>query len=298
MIVKPVCSMRRAARVAACGLAVAGLAGALMAFSATPAWADSATAPSIAGALGLAAALEPAPATLTASQLDIVVGSYAYRGETHDITARAAIEDAASLAAVANGDGTYAAPTAEMIVTYARNRILATLVEEAGIEVTEDEMTAYAEQNIGVGDIATVAQYYGMEEEQARRIIEESAAVVKLRDQVVGTVGPAPQAPVAPGSQDEAEQATEAYAAYVLDLVGDAWDAEAGTWTDAGAAYRQALGEDGFDGVTATYATAQLAYYVAYTLYQQEVTAQRLAWTTYVNGYLQDATICIATLRS
>lgn len=244
------------------------------------------------------AVLDLAPASLTEAELDTVVGTFTYRGEEYPITARAAIEDTVALASVANPDGTYAAPSADMIMTCARNRILAMLVEQEGVSVSEEEVAAYAQQAVGTSDIAVIAQYYGMGEEQAAGILAQAAAVVKLRDAVVGPVDPAPQAPVAPAAGSDGAAQTPEYAAYVLDLVGDAWDGAAGTWADEGGVFAQALASQGFDGKQASYEAAQIAYYVAYSLYQQQAAEQRAAWTDYVNQYLGEAGITIATLRS
>lgn len=237
------------------------------------------------------------PASLSADELDtVVVGSFSYGGETVEITARQAIEDSVSLASRLNDDGTYSAPTADMVLSCARNAILNRMVQEAGIEVTTDELALYAEQTLGTSDMATIARYYGMDEEQATRILADAAAVVKLRDATVGSIGAAPVPPVAP--EDAADAPTADYAAYILELVGDDWDAQANAWANADSVYCQALEDAQFDGETATYQAAQLAYYVAYSLYQQDAASQRAAWTAYANQYLGDASVQIYTLRS
>ncbi len=235
------------------------------------------------------------PATFTEDELDTVVGTYSYGGETHEITARQAIEDSMSLESDLLADGTYAAPSADLIVAYARNRILDELVQEQGITVSDEELADYAQQTLGTNDIAAIAQYYGMEEDQARAILTEAAAVVKLRDQVVGQLPVAPQAPVAPVDGDTAA-ALDSYGSYILDLAGAAWDAEAGAWADPAGLYAQALPD--FDGTAASFEQAQAAYYVAYTVYQQLAAQQLAQWQTYANEYLGNATIQINTLRS
>ena len=247
-------------------------------------------------ALDASGGLAATPGTLTEDELSTVVGTYTYEGQTYEITAREAIEDSMSLDLARNADGTYNAPSADVILTYARNRILNELVAQAGITVTDEEVATYAQQSIGTDDIATIAQYYGMGEDQARSILTEAACVVKLRDQTVGAVGTPPQPPVAPDG--DTTEATEAYGGYVRDLLGDNWDAVANTWANEDNVFYQALEPYGFDGTTATYEMAQVAYYIAYSLYQQEATAQLAAWQAYVNQYLGAATIQIGTLRS
>lgn len=281
-------------------LATAGLTAILAFGPAALAFADApatdTSEPAAPATLAAGAGLAATPATFSEDQLETVVGTYTYNGETHEITARQAIEDATSLDAARNADGTYNAPSADTILTYARNRILNDLVAQAGITVTDEEIAAYAQQSIGTDDIATIAQYYGMGEDQARAILSDAACVIKLRDQTVGALGAAPQPPVAPDG--DTTEATEAYGGYVRDLVGDAWDAEAGAWASMENVFAQALDPYAFDGTMATYEMAQVAYYVAYSLYQQEASAQLTAWQTYVNQYLGEATIQIATLRS
>ena len=245
-----------------------------------------------------AQAQDGAPAALTEAELDTVVATYTYAGETLSITARAAIEDSTSVEAVKNDDGTYAAPTADMILTCARNQILARLVAEAGIEVSDEELASYAEQTLGTSDFSEIAAYYQMDEDHARRIVGDAVAVAKLRDQVAGSVGDVPQPPTAPADEEGATSATEEYGSYVAGLLGESWDAASQTWADTDNAYYQALAASDFDGTAASYQTAQTAYYVAYALYQEQVAEQRAVWTDYVNGYFGQATISIATLRS
>ncbi len=235
---------------------------------------------------------------LAEDELDTVVGIYTYQGETYEITAREAIEDSVSLSSVANDDGTYEAPTADMILSYARNQILLSLADEAGITVSEDELLAYADENLGTDDLELIGLYYDMDADQVHEIIWESAMAAKLRDEVVGTIDTAPLAPMAPSTSEEAETPSEEYADYIIELVGDAWDAEAQEWTDENNIYCLALASGDFDGETATYTDAQTAYYLAYTLYQQELSDQYDAWIAYMNTYLGEATITIGTLRS
>lgn len=274
---------------------VAGLAIALAVVPATVACADSQATGGSASALTADLLGSPTPATFTEDELDTVVGAYTYDGKTYEITARAAIEDSMSLESDLVAEGVYAAPSADLIVAYARNRILDGLVQEQGITVSDEELASYALQTLGTDDIAAIAQYYGMDEEQARAILLEAASVVKLRDEVVGQLEIAPQAPVAPDEGDAAA-ATESYASYILDLVGQDWDAGSSAWDDAASVYAQALPD--FDGKSATFEEAQTAYYLAYSLYQQTAAQQLADWQSYANEYLGQATIQVGTLRS
>ena len=260
-----------------CGLAAVavGLAAVCAAGPVPFAAAQEAPAASAQAQDGAPAALAAAPAALTEAELDTVVATYTYAGETLSITARDAIEDSTSVEAVKNDDDTYAAPTADMILTCARNQILARLVAEAGIEVSDEDVDKEFVDAVG-----------------------DAVAVAKLRGQVAGSVGEAPQPPTAPADEEDATAATEEYGSYVAGLLGESWDAASQTWADTDNAYYQALAASDFDGIAASYQTAQTAYYVAYALYQEQVAEQRAVWTDYVNGYLGQATISIATLRS
>ena len=138
--------------------------------------------------------------TLTAGELDTVVGTYTYAGETHEITARAVIEDSSSLATAAKEDGTYDVPTADAILGFARNSIIMREAESRGITVTDEDVAAYAREVLGTDDYATIAATYGLTEEVAKRMLSESAVMKKLRDQVISDsgVGEAPVPPTQP----------------------------------------------------------------------------------------------------
>ena len=239
----------------------------------------------------------PVSASLSASQLSTTVGSYTYKGVRYDITAQQAIEDSVSLDSVRNDDGTYAAPTADMIISYARNRILADIVADNGISVSDDDLNDYLQQLMGTTDISQVAQQYNMSESQARTILNEAAGVKKLRDEKVGNVPQAPTAPVAP-SDGDTETANGDYYTYIVNLLGDNWDSDNKTWANTDNAYYDALKDATFSGDSANYEAAQLAYYVAYQQYQAQSSTVSAQWTDFVNSYLVDGAITVDTLLS
>ncbi len=237
------------------------------------------------------------PATITESQLDQRVGTYTYGGKVYTITARQAIEDSISLDSARNDDGTYASPTADMIVSYARNRILADQVSQAGITVSEEDLNDYLQSFAGTTDISAIASQYGMGEDQARQILSEAAGVKKLRDQVIGELPSAPQAPVAP-SDGDTETANADYAAYIINLLGANWDSSTGTWANTSNNYYTVLQDATFSADSANYEAAQLAYYVAYQEYQVTASSVGSQWTQYVNQFMEDAAITVDTLIS
>ena len=76
-----------------------------------------------------------------------------------DSTAREAIESQYSLDTVKDGDGNYTAPSADVILSYVRNKILLDAAEDEGITVSSKEMKKYAEDSIGTSDYKTCLLY-------------------------------------------------------------------------------------------------------------------------------------------
>lgn len=247
---------------------------------------------------GRTSAPVPVASTLSESQLDTVVGTYRYGDETYRITARDAILGTTSLESVMNDDGTYDAPTSDMILSYARNRILALMVEEQGITVSDEEVAAYALDTVGTSDMSLVADYFGMDVDQAQSIMAEAAAVRKLRESMTSTPSVSkPQEPTPP-ADGNTEVGTADYADYIIGLLGSHWDASTGTWADTDNAYYAALQNMQFAPGLANYEAAEAAYGVAYQEYAASAQEASQAWTDYVNRYLDQGSISIATLRS
>lgn len=90
------------------------------------------------------------------------MASYSYNGKKSDITAREAIESQYSLDTVKDSDGNYTAPSADVILSYVRNKILLDAAEDEGITVSSKEMKKYAEDSIGTSDYDTMAKQYGV----------------------------------------------------------------------------------------------------------------------------------------
>lgn len=247
---------------------------------------------------GRTSAPVPVAATLSEGQLDTVVGTYRYGDETYKITAREAILGTVSLESVKNDDGTYDAPTSDMVLSYARNRILALMVEEHGITVSDDEVAQYALDIVGTDDMALVADYFDMEEDQAREIMAEAAAVRKLRESVTSSPSvSAPQEPTPP-ADGGTEVGNAEYANYIIGLLGSHWDAATGTWADTDNAYYAVLQNMQFAPGLANYEAAEAAYGVAYQEYVASTQDASATWTDFVNQYLDQGSISIATLRS
>lgn len=237
------------------------------------------------------------PAAISEDQLDATVGTYTYDGSVYKVSARQAILDAVSLDSVSNGDGTYKAPTADMVLAYARNQILTQAAAQAGIAVTDDDLTSYLQEFAGSTDISAIAARFEMEPDQARRVLIEAAAIKMLRDKTVGVLPDQPDAPQEPADGDT-EVANETYAQYIIGLLGGYWDSSTGTWADTNNAFYQTLKEATFSQTGANYEAAQLAYSVAADDYTATLSSSNDQWTTYVNDLMSKAAITISTLQA
>ena len=229
---------------------------------------------------------------LSEDQLDDVVASYTYNGARHDITARQAIETQYSVDNVKNDDGTYDAPSAETILGYVRTQILLADADARGIEVTDDELTAYAEEALGSSDYDQLAEQYGVTADQAKEIVRENCLQQKLLEQVVpdSAGAAAPEAPSEPADGNN-ETVDKQYADYIIGLAGDEWDSEAGTWARTDGPFYQALSGEDWSADGATYTQAQTAYYVAYQQYATQTTESQTAWADYINGLYANANV-------
>lgn len=232
-------------------------------------------------------------ATLTEDQLDSTVASYSYNGKKSNITAREAIESQYSLDTVKDDDGNYAAPSADVILSYVRNQILLDAAEDEGITVSSKEMKQYAEDSIGTSDYKTMATQYGVSKDQAKQIVRQSATLQKLYKKKVGdTSASMPTAPTEPADGNE-ETASKDYADYIINLAGDEWDSSKGTWKDEGSTYAKAFADDAFTADSATYKQAMTAYYTAYQQYSSQASSASSKWTEYANGLYAKANISI-----
>lgn len=233
--------------------------------------------------------------TISESELDAVVGTYTYGGESFEITARDAIAQQSSLDAVRISEGTYAMPAAESVLSAARTAVLMREVEDHGITVSDEELLAYASETFGTDDIASLANTYGMDEETARARLSESAAIAKLRSEVVGELASEPAAPAKP-AKDAADKATEEYAAYIIGLAGDEWDSERGVWASDEGDYATALKEYDVRADAATYEAAQTAYNVAYQKHAASINAANMQWSDHVNTLLSEANLALSSI--
>ena len=216
------------------------------------------------------------------SELDATVATWKFKGASHKISAREAIESQYSLDNVKDEDGNYPAPSADAVLAYVRNRILLEEASKQGIELSDEDLSTAAEASLGTSDFSAIADQYGVSEDQAKQIVREQGTIQKLYQSVMDDAPVMPNAPAEPESGDENEANAE-YAAYIIDLAGDEWDAEAGTWAKLDGAYATALSGEEITPESATYAQAQKAYAVAYQQYMLESQSANTKWTSYVN---------------
>ena len=235
---------------------------------------------------------------ISESELDLPMATLTYAGTTEGITAREIIMANGSLETAMNEEGNYYLPSADAVLSTARNRVIDHEAASRGITVSDEDLAAFAEQNLGSSDYASIAQSYGMDEQSVIDVLRSSATMQKLRAEVVGTTSTAvmPEAPAELAEDADASEPTAEYANYIISLVGDEWDAAKGDWAAPTGPYATALANYEITADGATYEAAQVAYYVAYQKYSEEDSSTSRAWTDYVNGLLANAQIEISTL--
>lgn len=238
-------------------------------------------------------------ATVTEAELDSAYATYTYNGKKASITVREIIEQNGSLEDSLNEDGTYNVPSAEYALNAARTAILNSEVESRGIEVSEDDAKAYAEQALGTSDYEAIGATYGMDADAVKELIMENCRLNSLREEVIGGTLPSmPDTPTAPEEGKE-EEVTKDYASYIIKLAGDEWDAKKKAWKAADGAFATALADSStFSADGASYNDAQTAYYVAYQQYSQQQSEMGTSWTEFLNGLMSNASIQIGSLVS
>ena len=224
------------------------------------------------------------------SELDATVATWKFKGASHKISAREAIESQYSLDSVKDEDGNYPAPSADAVLSYVRNRILLEEASKQGIKLSDEDLSSSAEASLGTSDFSAIADQYGVSEDQAKQIVREQGTIQQLYQSVMDDAPAMPKAPAEPESGDENEAKAE-YAAYIIDLAGKEWDAEAGTWAKLDGAYATALAGEEITPESATYAQAQKAYSVAYQQYMLESQGANAKWTSYVNELFGEADV-------
>ena len=231
--------------------------------------------------------------TMEEGQLDGTCATFTYNGKKQNLSARQVIEGQYGLDAVKTPDGKYPAPGSEAILSYVRNQILVSEAEAQGLGASDKDVTKYAKDQLGSDDFEAIAQQYGVEVEQAKKIVKDNATISNLYNKIVPTPkGEAmPQAPTEP-ADGNADAASKEYADYIVKLLGKEWDAQKGTWASKDGEFYKALGESKtFTKDSATYKDAQTAYYVAYQGFAKKAQDANKKWAEYCNGLYANADI-------
>ena len=231
--------------------------------------------------------------TLSLGELGSTIATYSYNGQTTSVTADEVIE---ATGASALEDGSYAVPAARDVLAYVQNQILFSDAEARGITVSDDELTSMASSLYGTDDLSTLADAYGIDEDEVRESLRQGVLVNKLLDQFVTTELPTmPEAPEAPADGAE-DTPTAEYASYVIGLLGDEWDSEADTWARTDGSYYAALSVYDISNEGATYQAASAAYGVAQSAYQTASDQRNEEWLAYTSSLLSNATIQLGSL--
>ena len=219
-----------------------------------------------------------------------IVANYTYGGKTYNIT----LDDMFSYndsAANANDDGSYAMPTTEEIISYARKQIIADTAAKKNISVSEQDKLDYIKNQFGAETMEDLAVSMGRTTEQTDQLVTEALIQTKLYEEVAGTMPDLPAFPDYPENEDE-EAKVEAYATYITEIAGEEF--ADGKWADENGEFAKALPD--FDGKTASYRDATAAYQVLYNRANTQMNELNQKWLDFENETLKDCAITIGTL--
>ena len=234
--------------------------------------------------------------SVSESELDSTIATYTYDGNNRGITIRDAILQNGPLESAKDAQGNYALPAADTVLTLARNNILLEEATKEDIEVSEEEVAAYATESVGSSDYAALAKQYGMEESFITDMLTNSCKLGKLQMRIVNeSVGAAPAEPEKLKDSEDENKAYKKYADYIIGIVGNEWDAENGTWASKDGMYAQVLKDEKITADGATYKAANTLYETASQVYQ---TSANTAWSNYIQELFGKANLQLRTLAS
>ena len=228
--------------------------------------------------------------TLSQDDLSGAIGTYTINGQTHKVTARDAILASSSL--TKNDDGTYDAPTAESVLTVARNAAMSQAARDRKLTVSDDEIKSYENSSFGTDNEDDIAKLYGYTTDEVHSTIYDSLLLNKLYKDVTGNdgLGAGPSQPT-----DDLDDAGRAQ--YIIGLANDAWDAKKGTWADseAGNGWASAMKAYGDISQGASADAAASAYQYAYGQYQDAMNDSIKTWNDFCDKTYKNLTITCAT---
>lgn len=234
--------------------------------------------------------------TLSAGELDSTIATYTVDGRTVGVTAREVLVEASGSSEIsANEDGTYDVPSASTVLTYVQNQLILADAEARGLTATDEQIDEFVTGSMG-SDLATLAQSWGISEDEARAVVSDAVTMRNLQDEV-STVD-LPEQPVAPAEPDEGAEDTPTaeYAQYVIGLLGDEWDSDANTWARTDGTYYATISGYDISNDSATYAAASAAYSVATSVYQEAYATVSEELGAYTDSLLSRASIQIGSL--
>lgn len=237
--------------------------------------------------------------TLSEGDLSKTIATYSSSQGSGSLTVRDVYNANGSLQSAEQTDGSYTAPSADAVLTAARNSILTSAAEAQGLDASDDDIAQYAKSTFGTDSLDTLAQTYSTDADTVKSLLRQTVLQSKLREQVVGndTAATAPEAPKAPKSgKSTAESKT--YAKYIIKLAGSEWSKSKNSWKSSDGPYAQALASYDVSNDKASYEAAQAAYNVAYSQYASQASSTNGKWTDYVNGLLTTSSIQIGTIGS
>lgn len=234
--------------------------------------------------------------TLSAGELDSTIATYTMDGRTVGVTAREVLVEANGSSEIpANEDGTYDVPSASTVLTYVQNQLILADAESRGLTATDEQIDEFVTESMG-SDLATLAQSWGISEDEARAVVSDAVTMRNLQDEVSSVE--LPEQPVAPAEPAEGAEDTPTaeYAQYVIGLLGDEWDSEANTWARTDGTYYATLSGYDISNDAATYAAASAAYSVAASAYQEAYGTVSEELGAYTDSLLSRASIQIGSL--
>lgn len=234
--------------------------------------------------------------TLSAGELDSTIATYTMDGRTVGVTAREVLVEASGSSEIsANEDGTYDVPSASTVLTYVQNQLILADAEARGLTATDEQIDEFVTGSMG-SNLATLAQSWGISEDEARAVVSDAVTMRNLQDEI-STVE-LPEQPVAPAEPDEGAEDTPTaeYAQYVIGLLGDEWDSDANTWARTDGTYYATLSGYDISNDAATYAAASAAYSVATSVYQEAYATVSEELGAYTDSLLSRASIQIGSL--